>query len=346
MPHSEAAYLDFYPEQSQAIAFASQTLADLGGPEAKGVALQARIFADQLEKALSEEQRALLLRFSEGHLSALMYRQMHCANEPIPEYLPDITALAQSPRCQYLASRNQLLLELVRHRSFAFDIDNDGKQVRLVGNFKGGGRVPRPDEDPCLEVETSSHAGLRLGPHTEAPYNCSTNASNAHSPAPSALILTARWNPANEPTNVFPLREIIERLSNLDTLALTSKSFDFTRSDCFAQGQGNAGKAVSMLQFEPNGGFSVRYNSYRFSLNERACNAAARAFNAFQKALSTAQPLTFALQPDSALLINNSRALHGRDKVQDNRRLLIRQFGYSPFAVPLVLAEDPLLVRG
>ncbi|HDS1049789.1 MULTISPECIES: hypothetical protein [Pseudomonas] len=50
MPHSEAAYLDFYPKQSQAIAFASQTLADLGGPEAKGVALQARIFADQLEK--------------------------------------------------------------------------------------------------------------------------------------------------------------------------------------------------------------------------------------------------------------------------------------------------------
>ena len=31
---------------------------------------------------------------------------------------------------------------------------------------------------------------------------------------------------------------------------------------------------------------------------------------------------------------------------EDNRRLLIRQFGYSPFAVPLVLTEDPLLVRG
>ena len=31
---------------------------------------------------------------------------------------------------------------------------------------------------------------------------------------------------------------------------------------------------------------------------------------------------------------------------EGNRRLLIRQFGYSPFAVPLVLAEDPLLVRG
>ena len=346
MPHSEVAYLDFSPEQSKAITFASQTIADLGGPEAKGVALQARIFADQLEQALSEDQRALLQRFNEGQLSALMYRQMPCDNEPVPEYLPDITALAQSPRCQYLASRNQLLLELAGHRSFAFDIDNDGKQVRLVGNFKGGGRVPRLDEDPGLEVETSSHAGLRLGPHTEAPYNCSTISTNANSPAPSALILTARWNPANEPTNVFPLREIIERLGSLDTLALTSTSFDFTRSDCFAHGQGNAGKAVSVLQFEPNGGFSVRYNSYRFSLNERACSAAARAFDAFQKALDSARPLAFVLQPDSALLINNSRALHGRDMVQDNRRLLIRQFGYSPFAVPLVLAEDPLLVRG
>lgn len=346
MLHSEVAYLDFSPEQSKAVTFASQTIADLGGPEAKGVALQARIFADQLEQALSEDQRALLQRFNEGRLSALMYRQMPCDNEPVPEYLPDITTLAQSPRCQYLASRNQLLLELARHRSFAFDIDNDGKQVRLVGNFKGGGRVPRLEEDPTREVETSSHAGLRLGPHTEAPYNCSTTSTNANSPAPSALILTARWNPANEPTNVFPLREIIERLGSLDTLALTSTSFDFTRSDCFAHGQGNAGKAVSVLQFEPNGGFSVRYNSYRFSLNERACSAAARAFDSFQKALDSARPLAFVLQPDSALLINNSRALHGRDMVQDNRRLLIRQFGYSPFAVPLVLAEDPLLVRG
>lgn len=38
MPHSEVAYLDFSPEQSKAITFASQTIADLGGPEAKGVA--------------------------------------------------------------------------------------------------------------------------------------------------------------------------------------------------------------------------------------------------------------------------------------------------------------------
>ncbi|CAI3793019.1 hypothetical protein GLGCALEP_00585 [Pseudomonas sp. MM221] len=283
MPHSEAAYLDFCPEQSQAIALASQNIADLGGPEAKGAAFQARAFADQFESTLSEEQTSLLQRFNAGDVSTLMYRQMRCPHEPIPEHLPDINDLAQSPRCLYLASRNQLLLKLAGHRSFAFDIDNEGKQIRLVGNFKGGGSVPRPNEAPGLTVETSSHAGLYLGPHTEAPYNCSTISSNGHSPAPSALILTARWNPANEPTYVFPLREIIECLSSLDTLALTSRSFDFTRSDCFAKGKGNAGKEVSILQFEPNGGFSIRYNSYRFRLSDRACSAATRAFINFQK---------------------------------------------------------------
>lgn len=346
MPHQEIAYLDFNHEQNQAISWASLAMAASGGPEAKGVALKARAFAQEIETVLSDEQRAMLQRFSEGQLCALIYRQMPCADDPMPEQLPDIFTLAHDPRCQYLASRNQLLLELARHRNFAFDIDNEGKQVRLVGNFKGGGRVPRFGEDTSANVETSSHAGLRLGPHTEAPYNCSTIASHDHSPAPSALILTARWNPANEPTHVFPLRDIIRRLDGLEALALTSASFDFTRSDCFAHGLGNAGEGISILQFEAHGGFSLRYNSYRFSLNARACSAVAATFERFQKLLSVAQPLRFVLQPDTALMINNSQALHGRDIVQDNRRLLIRQFGYSRHATPLVRVADPLLVRG
>ena len=104
MPHPEAAYLDFRPDQSRAIALASQTIADLGGPEAKGAAVEARAFADQLDKGLDEKQRSLLQRFDEGNVSTLMFRQMRCADEPIPENLPDIHDLAQSPRCLYLAS--------------------------------------------------------------------------------------------------------------------------------------------------------------------------------------------------------------------------------------------------
>lgn len=139
---------------------------------------------------------------------------------------------------------------------------------------------------------------------------------------------------------------IIERLGGLHALALTSCSFDFTRSECFVSGQGQAGNAVSILQFDANGGFSLRYNAYRFSLNDHASQAAERALDAFQALLMQAQPLPFVLQADKALLINNCRALHGRDTVMDNRRLLVRLFGYSPFARPLIIRDDPLLVRG
>lgn len=347
MQESEVAYLSFDQDQARTLAAASQNLAELGGPQARGVAAQARHWAQRIQPTLDASQQAALQRFADGKLSALMCMQMTCpGSDPAPELLPDLPTLTQSERCLYLASRNQLLLELVRYRAFAFDIDNEGQVVRLVGNFKGGGSVLRPGEDHTTRIELSSHAGLRLGPHTEAPYNCSVQASEGRSPAPSALILSARWNPANEPTRIIPLRPIIEKLGSLHALALTSASFDFTRSDCFVAGQGEAGKATSMLEFDPDGGFSLRYNSYRFSLNDHASEAAGRAFDAFQALLGESEALPFVLQPDSALLINNCRALHGRDILQDNRRLLVRLFGYSRFAQPAVLSEDPLLVRG
>ncbi|MDF0731326.1 TauD/TfdA family dioxygenase [Pseudomonas entomophila] len=347
MQESEVAYLDFTPVQAQALSIASQSLAQQGGPQAPGVTQQAREHAQQLAQSLDPQQRATLQRFADGHLAALMYTGMPCpGDDPMPEELPALSSLEDDARCLHLAARNQLLLELVHYRAFAFDIDNEGKQVRLVGNFKGGGSVPRPDETQGARVELSSHAGLRLGPHTEAPYNCSVVAQRDHSPAPSALVLTARWNPANEPTHVTPMRGVIERLSGLQALALTSSSFDFTRSDCFVAGMGEPEQATSMLQFDANGGFALRYNSYRFSVNDHASQAAADAFDAFQTLVGETAPVPFMLQPDTALVINNCRALHGRDIVKDNRRLLVRLFGYSPFAQPVVICEDPLLVRG
>ncbi|MFB4391955.1 MULTISPECIES: TauD/TfdA family dioxygenase [unclassified Pseudomonas] len=347
MQDSEVAYLSFTQIQAQALSIASQSLAQLGGPQAAGAAQLARKHAQQLALTLAPQQRETLRRFASGELAALMYTDMTCPGEdPAPEQLPALSALEDDARCLYLAARNQLLLELMSYRAFAFDIDNEGKQVRLVGNFKGGGSTPRPDETQGARIELSSHAGLRLGPHTEAPYNCSVVAANEHSPAPSALILSARWNPANEPTYVIPMRGAIERLNGLQALALTSASFDFTRSDCFVAGLGEPEQATSLLQFDANGGFALRYNSYRFSVNDHASQAATDAFDAFQEAVAQAQALPFLLQPDTALVINNCRALHGRDIVKDNRRLLVRLFGYSPFAQPVVICEDPLLVRG
>lgn len=347
MQDSEVATLFFDKHQSDQLHKASLDLARHGGPQVPGAALKARLWARLLESSLSTVQQAAVNLFADGRLAVLLFSKMSPPrHDEVPAQLPTRAELERDLTCLYLASRNQLLLELVRYQAFAFDIDNDGQHMRLVGNFKGGGRQPRPDEDRHSPVELSSHAGLRLGPHTEAPYHCSVRAADGHSPAPSALILAARWNPANEPTLIVPLRRVIEELGSLDVLALTSRSFDFTRSECFVEGRGNGGNATSIVQFDEQGGFNVRYNAYRFSLNEHASDAAARAFDAFQSQLAQTTPLAFVLQPDNALLVNNTRALHGRELLQDNRRLLVRLFGYSRFATPLVIREDPLLVRG
>lgn len=347
MQDSEVATLFFDKHQADQLHKGSLDLARHGGPQVPGAALKARLWARLLESSLSTVQQATVNLFADGRLAVLLFSRMSPPrHDEVPTHLPTLAELERDLTCLYLASRNQILLELVRYHAFAFDIDNNGQHVRLVGNFKGGGRQPRADEDRHNPVELSSHAGLRLGPHTEAPYHCSVHAVDGHSPAPSALILAARWNPADEPTLIVPLRPVIEGLGSLDLLALTSRSFDFTRSECFVKGRGDGGNATSIVQFDEQGGFTVRYNAYRFSLNEYASDAAARAFDAFQNRLAQTAPLEFVLQPDTVLLVNNTRALHGRELLQDNRRLLVRLFGYSRFATPLVIREDPLLVCG
>lgn len=347
MKDCEVATLNFDHEQLEQLHKASLDLARHGGPQVAGAALKARLWARLLESSLDPVQRATVSLFADGRLAALFCARLRAPKDDVlPERLPGLPTLERDLTCLYLGARNQVLLELVHYRAFAFDIDNDGKHLRLVGNFKGGGHQPRPGEDRQATVELSSHAGLRLGPHTEAPYHCSVLARDGHSPAPSALVLSARWNPANEPTRIVPLRGVIEGLSSLDVLALSSPSFDFTRSECFVDGRGAGGNATSIVDFDEQGGFSVRYNAYRFSLNENASDAAARAFDAFQARLAQTPSVDFVLQPDNVLLVNNTRALHGRERLGDNRRLLLRLFGYSRFARPLILKEDPLLVRG
>ena len=347
MKDCEVATLFLDNDQLDQLHKASLDLARHGGPQAPGAALKARLWARLLEASLQPVQQATVNLFADGKLPALLFSRLRAPkDDPLPEKLPDLARLERDFTCLYLGSRNQVLLELVHYRAFAFDIATEGTHLPLGGNFKGGGRMPRPDESRRVPVELSSHAGLRLGPHTEAPYHCSVFARDGHSPAPSALVLSARWNPANEPTRIVPLRSVIEGLNSLDLLALTSRSFDFTRSECFVDGRGAGGTATSIVDFDEQGGFSVRYNAYRFSLNEQASDAAARAFDAFQARLAQTRPVDFVLQPDSVLLVNNTRALHGRERLNDNRRLLIRLFGYSRFARPLILKEDPLLVRG
>lgn len=343
--NTELQKIVFDQQQARSLQRFAKEIADIGGPQAVGAKTKAAFAASELKVSLSIEQHAVLQRYSDGLLSVLVYEGLEKVNGlALPSKLPTLENLENDTDVLLIAARNQILLKLVDHKTFAYDIENDGKLVRLVGNFKGGGAELLEDEPRKLEL--SSHSGLALGPHTETPYWCSVKAVDGHSPAPSALILSGVWNPAKEPTTVIPAAPLLEKLGIVNTLALTSKYFHFTRSDSFVDGMGEDGRFVSIVDFDENSGFSLRFNAYRFSVDKDAPQLVKTAFAKLLEAIAGADLIKYSLSQESAMVINNCRALHCRDVVEDNRRLLIRLFGSSKFAQPVVLSQDPLILRG
>ncbi|WRH92740.1 hypothetical protein RCC30_01025 [Pseudomonas fluorescens] len=200
----EVRTFSFDTQQAKLLHTFSEELAAMGGPQAAGAKSKASLAATELKFSFSKDQCELLGAYSDGLVSLLIFEGMQTFTETSPpDELPELAALENRHDVLCLAARNQILLKLVDNSSFAYDMDNEGKLVRLVANFKGGGLTKINDEPEIKEL--SSHSGLALGPHTEAPYWCAVNAQDGHSPSPSSLILSALWNPSLEPTSVIPL---------------------------------------------------------------------------------------------------------------------------------------------
>ncbi|MBV6826770.1 hypothetical protein [Pseudomonas sp. PD9R] len=336
---------DFDSQQSTLLHKFAEELAAIGGPQAPGAKSKASLAADQLMLSFSKDQCELLGAYSDGFVSALIFEGLQKITHARPPIeLPDLTSLENRYDVLCLAARNQILLKLVDNNAFAYDMDNEGKLVRLVANFRGGGLI-KINAEPQIK-ELSSHSGLALGPHTEAPYWCAVNAKDGHSPSPSSLILSALWNPSLEPTRVIPLLPILERIGVTNCLALTTGNFQFSRSDSFVSGKGADGRNVSILEFDDKVGFAARFNSYRFSVNDNASAFVKTAYTALCQGVGEATPAEYTLTQESAMAINNVRALHCRDVIKDNRRVLVRIFGLSKFSSPVVISEDPLLLQG
>jgi hypothetical protein len=337
--------LHFEPQQAALLQQMSRELSAHGGPQVEGAGCMASLAVHKLKPAFSKAPHALLNSYVHGQVSALKFTGLlHISNVPAPQTLPALSELEKRTDILTLGSRNQILLSMVDHTSFAYDIDNDAKLIRLVANFNGGGREKIMAEPERADL--SSHSGLALGPHTEAPYWCAVTAENGHSPSPSALILSALWNPADEPTSIIPLAPILEQIGITDSLALTTRQFNFTRSDSFVKGKGEEGRGVSIVDFKDKIGLAVRFNAYRFSVDANASHHVKRAYQHFNEAIAQSTPVQTVLTQENAIIINNHRALHCRDIVHDNRRLLVRLFGLASYAEPVVIAKDPLLLRG
>ncbi|MDY7577524.1 hypothetical protein RGU70_04215 [Herbaspirillum sp. RTI4] len=348
LQHSEVNIFTFDEIQANELESAAIDIARLGGPQVQGAKTKAAYYATAIAMTFTEQQFSATRRFANGELSLLIFEGLHdpgTSDAPLVE-LPELSELENDFHCRRLASRSQILLQMVSHSAFAYDLDNNGQLVRLVGNFKGGGKTKLAGEYTSGAAELSSHSGLALGAHTEAPYYCSVKYSGSHSPAPSSLILTARWNPQCEPTTVIPMHDIIAKIGSHNALALTAKVFKFSRSDSFVSGKGEDGRDVSILDIDDQGAFAIRYNAYRFCVNEDAPLSVKSAFQCLNNEIEQSKMVQYAPQPSNAIVINNCRALHCRDEIKDNRRLLVRLFGYSRDAEGIILSEDPLLMQG
>lgn len=188
----------------------AEELAAIGGPQAPGARSKASLAATELKFSFSKDQCELLAAYSNGLVCVLIFEGLQKITDASPpNELPDLASLENRYDVLCLAARNQILLKLVDNSAFAYDMDNEGKLVRLVANLKGGG-LTKINAEPEIK-ELSSHSGLALGPHTEAPYWCAVNAKDGHSPSPSSLILSALWNPSLEPTRVIPLPPVLEK---------------------------------------------------------------------------------------------------------------------------------------
>lgn len=341
------AHITISAKQAEAIDRYARRLALEGGPHAAGSAIRAKTYASVISDTLTKGQSSVLDQYAAGKLPALLFTGLKPdTDDTPPDEALSIEKLGLHPTCILLAARNQLLLSLLQHVAFAYDIDNEGKTTRLVANFRGGGASPIVSEPYADDVELSSHAGLSLGPHTEPPYYCARSAHEDHSPAPCALILTARWNPLNEPTRIIPMRPVIDSLPGCCVVELTSHSFQYTRSDCFVSGAGEPDGLIPILQHDNAGTFAIRYNDYRFSTCANSYPEAHAALSLLRDQIHSSKQIEVNIQPHNTLIINNTLTLHCRDTVTDNRRLLIRLFGYSRHAQPIIINNDPLIVKG
>jgi hypothetical protein len=334
-------------EKSQRIlAGGAQEMVRVGGPDARFAYEIVEYYGRSVKKALNKQQLDLIEQYSSGNLCALFLDNLGApCSDAVPDRLPEIEVLENDAVTLSLAGRSQILLSALRQVAFAYDIDNNGKLVRLVANFKGGGREKLKDEVEHTKIGLSSHHGISLEPHTEAPYYSTTKSYSGHSPAPSSLILTARWNPLAEPTSVIPVMPLLDQLGANHVLALALPVFGFTRSESFTSGK-DAPRHVSIIDIDPVGRLAVRFNVYRAFAEKDAPKIAVTALSRLRNLASQAQAYRVSLSNSSAIVINNQIALHSRDVVADNRRLLIRLFGYGHGVDANVLSHDPLVVKG
>lgn len=71
-----------------------------------------------------------------------------------------------------------------------------------------------------------------------------------------------------------------------------------------------------------------------------------KAYKVFCEEIDEIHPYQHPLTQKSAIIINNYRAMHSRNIIKDNRRILVRLFGTLNKDDSTVLSHNPLVLKG
>lgn len=327
----------------------SYQLALKGGPQEKGNQKLAEDIAVELFTLFNESDKKLINDYITEKITYLVFDGFlntdingNPIELPQKNQLPTVEELESDIEVLKLASQEQIILALLNETTFAFDTENEGKMIRIVANYRGGGAQKLTNETP----DSSSHSGNIIVPHTEDPYYSSTKIVQGHSQSPSSLILTARWNPSSDVTKVAPITRVLNLLSKEEIAALAGENFNFRAAKTASEGKSTGGTHISILNLNDQGRLTANYNSERFSVDPSASEFIKETYAKFSKITTQIEFDEINLQPSRMLVINNPLNFHSRDAVKDNRRVLLRMFGYRKNANYILVNQDPFIVRG
>lgn len=161
---TEVIQFELNDQQANFLDCAARQVGAMGGPDVAGSAKTSIFHAQALMRLMGRPQRDLLELFSNGKAAAIEFTGMRePEQDPAPKFLPPIDIICNEPTTLYLSSRSQILLSLVNYRSFAFDIDNESKQIRIVGTSRVAVQWAYPVRPEVSQRSLVLILGLSLG---------------------------------------------------------------------------------------------------------------------------------------------------------------------------------------
>ncbi len=148
--------------------------------------------------------------------------------------------------------------------------------------------------------------------------------------SPGAFGLMCFRNPDNIPTNVFPIKNILDKLGN-DTLhELMKKNFIVRSQSSFDREIVLENVPVFLLL--SNGLLGMRYSHSKLAGQNTAAN---EALSTLKLIIEESELTSLVLQAGDILIVNNRICLHGRAKISTSeqmnglQRWLVRVYGYD-----------------